>query len=84
MRVALAGGPAPTMQYMPEEKQPIESFQQHGAIKPPDKDAALRRLRFATDEELAVFERELREEAIKAGASEQELRDAQRTHPEHG
>jgi hypothetical protein len=48
------------------------------------KAAALRRLRFATDEELAVFETKLREEALLAGATEQEVREAQRTHPEHG
>jgi len=48
------------------------------------KAAALRRLRFATDEELAVFETKLREDALRAGATEQEVREAQRTHPEHG
>jgi hypothetical protein len=51
---------------------------------PRAKEAALRRLRDASDEELAVFEGKLRDDAIEAGASEQEIRDAQRTHPEHG
>ncbi len=51
---------------------------------PEAKAAALRRLRFASDEELAVFEGKLREDALRAGATEQEVREAQRTHPEHG
>ena len=51
---------------------------------PRAKEAALMRLRDAADEELAVFEDKLREVAIQAGASEQEIRDAQRAHPEHG
>jgi hypothetical protein len=51
---------------------------------PRAKEAALMRLRDAPDEELAVFEDKLREDALQAGASEQEIRDAQRTHPEHG
>src|SRR2546425_2331847 len=48
------------------------------------KAVALRRLRFARDEELAVFEGRLREDALRAGATEDEIREAQRTHPEHG
>jgi hypothetical protein len=55
-----------------------------GPIDAEAKAAALRRLRFATDEELALFEAKLREDALRAGATEQEVRDAQRTHPEHG
>jgi hypothetical protein len=51
---------------------------------PRAKEAALMRLRDAPDEELAVFEDKLREVALEAGASEQEIRDAQRAHPEHG
>lgn len=51
---------------------------------PRAKEAALMRLRDAPDEELAVFEGKLREDALEAGASEQEIRAAQRTHPEHG
>jgi hypothetical protein len=51
---------------------------------PRAKEAALMRLGDAADEELAVFEGKLREDALEAGASEQEIRDAQRTHPEHG
>ncbi len=51
---------------------------------PRAKEAALRRLRDASDEELAVFEGKLREDALEAGASEQEIREAQSGHPEHG
>jgi len=51
---------------------------------PRAKEAALRRLRDASDEELAVFESKLREEALEAGASEQEIREAQSGRPEHG
>ena len=50
---------------------------------PRAKEAALRRLRDAPDEELAVFEGKLRDDALDAGASEQEMREAQRTHPGH-
>jgi hypothetical protein len=51
---------------------------------PRAKEAALARLRDARDEELAVFEDKLRDDALDAGASEQEVREAQRTHPGHG
>lgn len=51
---------------------------------PRAKEAALNRLREAPDEELAVFEAKLREKALRAGASEQEVRDAQAGRPEHG
>jgi hypothetical protein len=54
--------------------------------KPTDpraKEVALRRLRDAPEEELAVFGDALREYALNAGASEQEVRDAQTGHPEH-
>ena len=51
---------------------------------PRAKEAALRRLRDAADEELAVFEGKLRDDALDAGASEQEMRQAQRAHPGHG
>lgn len=47
------------------------------------KQVALRRLREAADEELAVFEDRLRQDALAAGASEQELRQAQSGHPGH-
>jgi len=53
-------------------------------IDPRAKEAALRRLRDAPDEELAVFEDKLRDDALEAGATEQEIREAQRNHPEHG
>jgi hypothetical protein len=52
-------------------------------IDPRAKEAALRRLRDAPEEELAVFADALRGDAAKAGASEQELRTAQTDHPEH-
>jgi hypothetical protein len=51
---------------------------------PRAKEAALMRLRDAPDEQLAVFADKLRGVALEAGASEQEIRDAQRAHPEHG
>jgi hypothetical protein len=59
----------------------------HAAPEPTDpraKEVALRRLRDAPDEELAVFERKLRGDALEAGATEREVREAQRDHPEHG
>jgi hypothetical protein len=52
--------------------------------EPDAKDFALRRLREAPDEELAVFVDSLRQGALAAGATEQELRDAQSGHPGHG
>jgi hypothetical protein len=51
---------------------------------PRAKEVALLRLRDAPDEELAVFERKLRDDALQAGATEREMRDAQRDHPGHG
>jgi hypothetical protein len=47
------------------------------------KSFALQRLSEAPDEELAVFEDSLRQGALDAGATEQELRDAQSGHPGH-
>jgi hypothetical protein len=52
-------------------------------VDPRAKEAALRRLRDAREEELAVFADALRDDAVRAGASEQELRAAQTDHPEH-
>lgn len=51
---------------------------------PRAKEVALRRLRDAPDEELAVFEGKLRDDALEAGATEREMREAQRDHPGHG
>lgn len=51
---------------------------------PRAKEVALTRLRESSDEELAVFEDRLRGDALDAGASEQEMRQAQRDHPGHG
>jgi len=50
---------------------------------PRAKEVALHRLRDAPDEELEVFEDKLRDDALEAGASEREMRDAQREHPGH-
>jgi hypothetical protein len=50
---------------------------------PRAKEAALRRLRDAPEEELAVFEDKLRGDALRAGATEHEIREAQTEHPEH-
>ena len=52
-------------------------------MDPRAKEAALTRLRDAPEEELAVFGDALREDALKAGATEQEVREAQTGHPEH-
>ncbi len=51
---------------------------------PRAKEVALGRLRDAPDEELAVFEAKLRDDALQAGATEREMRDAQHDHPGHG
>jgi len=51
---------------------------------PGAKDFALRRLRESPDEELALFEDRLRRDALRTGATEQELRAAQSGHPGHG
>jgi len=51
---------------------------------PRAREVALTRLRESPDDELAVFGEMLRDDARDAGASEQELRDAQRGHPGHG
>jgi len=48
------------------------------------KEVALRRLRDAPDEELAIFEDKLRDDALETGAAEREMRAAQRNHPGHG
>lgn len=50
---------------------------------PRAKEVALIRLRESPDEELALFGGKLRDEALNAGASEQEMRQAQRDHPGH-
>jgi hypothetical protein len=51
---------------------------------PRGKEVALLRLRDASDEELAVFEGKLQAGALAAGATEGEMRHAQRDHPGHG
>jgi hypothetical protein len=55
-----------------------------GSVEETPKDFSLRRLRDAPDEELALFEGTLRQDALAAGATEQELREAQSGRPEHG
>jgi hypothetical protein len=63
----------------------VRAFMKSG-IAPTDpraKEVALLRLRDSPDEELAVFEGKLRDDAFDAGASEQEMRQAQRDHPGH-
>jgi hypothetical protein len=63
----------------------MEAFRQVD-LQPTDpraKEVALHRLRDAPDEELAVFEGKLQANALEAGATEQEMRDAQRDHPGH-
>jgi hypothetical protein len=50
---------------------------------PRAKEPALRRLHDASEDVLAVFAQTLRDDASAAGASEQEIRDAQAGHPEH-
>ena len=64
----------------------VQAPQQAGS-RPPDprdKEVALLRLHESPDEVLAVFERKLRDDAFQAGATEQEMRQAQRDHPGHG
>ncbi len=56
----------------------------HGRSDPREKEVALLRLRDASDEELAVFEGKLQTNALDAGATEPEMRHAQRDHPGHG
>jgi hypothetical protein len=68
----------------PEHDRTRESERPAGDERDPrGKESALQRLHGASDEVLAVFEQTLREDASAAGASEQELRDAQAEHPEH-
>ncbi len=64
----------------------VRTFLNVGAAPsdPRAKEVALTRLRESSDEELAVFEDKLRDDALDAGASEQEMRQAQRDHPGHG
>lgn len=53
-------------------------------VDPRAKEVALTRLHDSPDEELAVFADRLRDDALEAGASEQEMRRAQQDHPGHG
>jgi hypothetical protein len=64
----------------PDAEQPGEG---RVRSRPRAKEVALRRLREASDEELAVFEDTLRQDALATGATEQELRVAQSGHPGH-
>ena len=62
---------------------PEDLVEARSECDPRAKEVALRRLRDAPDEELAVFEDTLRQDALAAGATEQELRTAQSGHPGH-
>ena len=63
----------------------VDTFVDDGVepIDPRAKEVALTRLRESPEEELAVFGGTLRDDALEAGASEQEMRQAQRDHPGH-
>jgi hypothetical protein len=52
-------------------------------IDPRAKEPALERLRDARDDELALFEDKLRQDAFRAGATEGEIREAQSGRPGH-
>jgi hypothetical protein len=66
-----------------EEAPPASPKVESEPTDPRAKEAALRRLRDAPEEELALFADALREDALRAGATEQEVREAQAGHPEH-
>jgi hypothetical protein len=69
----------------PADEALLESEQdEREPSDPREKEVALLRLRDAPDEELALFEPRLQHDALEAGATERELRDAQRDHPGHG
>ena len=67
-----------------QEREPVDEAERAVEADASVKDSSLRRLREAPDELLALFEGRLRQDALAAGASEQELREAQSEHPEHG
>src|SRR5689334_20870126 len=75
-KIALPGG-----ERVSNAEEPAEA---RTRSDPRAKEVALRRLRDASDEELAVFEGTLRQDALATGATEQELRVAQSGHPGHG
>lgn len=85
-RPANPPGAVPSLR-MTEDRQdadPAPAKPGAAGVDPRAKEATLKRLRDASDEELAVFEAKLREDALRAGASEQDVRDAQAGRPEHG
>lgn len=65
------------------ERAQSASQDQSGPSDPRNKEVALLRLRDASDEKLEVFGDRLQDNALQAGASEREMRDAQRDHPGH-
>jgi hypothetical protein len=67
-----------------QERSPAGEAERAVKAEASAKDFSLRRLRDAPDEELALFEGRLRQDALAAGATEQELREAQAGHPGHG
>ena len=79
---------AVTLEAKPERKPAGEAQRAvEAGAEPRDagaKDFALLRLRESPDEELALFEDRLRQDALGAGATEQELREAQSGQPGHG
>lgn len=70
----------------PISEEELRAFRQASPepTDPRTKEVALHRLRDASDAQLAVFEGKLQDTALKAGATEREMREAQRNHPGHG
>jgi hypothetical protein len=66
-----------------QERTPVGEAEEPEKADASAKDYSLRRLRDASDEELAVFEGSLRRDALAEGATELELRKAQSGHPGH-
>jgi hypothetical protein len=63
--------------------EPRQSLAEADTADPRAKEVALTRLRESSDRELALFEDKLRNDARDAGATESEVRHAQRDHPGH-
>jgi hypothetical protein len=80
--IRLAGEPVKAGDGPEQVSAPGSDAPTAGTPDPRGKEPALRRLHDASDEVLAVFEQTLRDDASAAGASEQEIRDAQEEHPE--
>jgi hypothetical protein len=63
------------------EGDPEDALRALMGVDPEAKDAALKRLQNAPIEEMDVFGHALREDALQAGATEQEIRDAEALPP---